>query len=838
MIHTIQNPPDPKVLHLELSREGDRLKISLTAQWPGEASTVRQVEEMVVPMQRVDQRCRRMVEMLNQANRQCRLTAEVLGQLKDTGQLFRDELFSARIKDRLNATSADHMIISLDDHLAHIPWELLHDGRGFLCEKLAVGRIVRTRQAVIAAAPSVLLPPSRVLILADPAGDLKAAYSEGVDIRDFMEQSSPGLQVTFRSGGVTSDFIQTRLRHFDWVHFAGHTDYDCAQPGLSGWRLSKERFTAERIIKMAGTGAMPALVFTNACQSARSEAPDASGHLEQHVFGLANAFIMAGVRHYVGTLWEMADDASRHFAFSFYHHLMTGLTIGQALRDARQAMIAQLGLENIAWAGYLLYGDPTATYFPKDTPKATDVATPSLAKRPAAESQEVGAGLRAPEEVIHFTSTLRPRSAKRVLRNAAIGLVLLAAVSGSLLAGSRLTHSNRYEQQALAAFTAGDYATVTRICEDLRQRRPQRTLSYLLQGNVNFFQGKLAQAEAFFNNAMDGTNGTPMEKAEALIGLGRIASVGGQSQRALEYYQRAADLAPANERPYLAQAMVLERQGDFDQALQLLEKARTLSKDPDPIEALQAQLQAKATLRVDQERRQRIDGLIAELNQLAASKPAPSEEDPWRSRPVTLWIMDIENAGYDLQEGKAILLTGALTQRMLQAQRIILVERALLDEVLTELKIGASRLSGQDLVLGLGRLVSARLILFGRLLQDGPHSQVSLRCVEVETGTVRAVINDTFEAQTTTSTMAARLAEALQTEIEKSFPLRARLIEQKGAQLILDIGQRQGMAKGIKLRRPDTPLVVEVIAVETDRCTARAPGEELLAAGTPFEALP
>jgi hypothetical protein len=249
------------------------------------------------------------------------------------------------------------------------------------------------------------------------------------------------------------------------------------------------------------------------------------------------------------------------------------------------------------------------------------------------------------------------------------------------------------------------------------------------------------------------------------------------------------------------------------------------------------QLQSKASLRADQERRQRIDGLIAELEQLAASKPAVSEEDPWRSRPLTLWIMEIESAGYELQEGKSVLLTSALAQRMLQTNRITLVERALLEEVLTELKIGASRLAGQEMVLGLGRLVSARLILFGRMLQNGPESQVTLRCVEVETGTVRAVINAVFEPQTTPSAMAARLSEELRTEIEKHFPLRAKLIEQKGAQLTLNIGQRQGMAKGIKLTQPGTPLVVEVIEVEADCCTALAPSENLLLIGTPFEAI-
>ena len=107
-----------------------------------------------------------------------------------------------------------------------------------------------------------------MLIIADPGGDLKGAYSEGIEIRDSMDRYVDLIHTTSRSENVTPDFIKEKIRNFDIVHFAGHADYDRGDPNRSGWRLSRGRLKVEHIKKMAGTAAMPALIFSNACQSA------------------------------------------------------------------------------------------------------------------------------------------------------------------------------------------------------------------------------------------------------------------------------------------------------------------------------------------------------------------------------------------------------------------------------------------------------------------------------------------------------------------------------------------------------------------------------------------
>jgi hypothetical protein len=100
---------------------------------------------------------------------------------------------------------------------------------------------------------------------------------------------------------------------------------------------------------------MPMIVVGNACQSGHTTAWD--GDTTQ-VFGLANAFLTAGVRHYVGTQWEVVDGQSALFAAELYRHLTDGKAIGAAVRHARAAVVERAGETALAWASYVLYGDP------------------------------------------------------------------------------------------------------------------------------------------------------------------------------------------------------------------------------------------------------------------------------------------------------------------------------------------------------------------------------------------------------------------------------------------------------------------------------------------------
>jgi hypothetical protein len=153
------------------------------------------------------------------------------------------------------------------------------------------------------------------------------------------------------------DFVRKVVKDFDIVHYAGHADYVKGDPESSGWHLSDGKLTARDVAALAGGRPMPLLVFSNGCQS--SHEATWRGDDPGRVFGLANAFLLSGVKYYVGTQWEVVDAHSHAFARSFYAELARGRSVGNAMRRAREAAIVAEGEGALGWAGYVLYGDPS-----------------------------------------------------------------------------------------------------------------------------------------------------------------------------------------------------------------------------------------------------------------------------------------------------------------------------------------------------------------------------------------------------------------------------------------------------------------------------------------------
>jgi CHAT domain-containing protein len=295
---------------------------------------------------------RAIVDVLARGNRARTLSEKNLEDLKHHGELLWRTLVPAELHDELRR--GDALQLELDEALVAIPWELMFDGAQFLCRRLSIGRIVATRQPRRGDERRTVGTPIRILVMAaDPKGDLPEVRAEGEAIIDELEKHA-----TVKARLATAPdraFALRYLKDYDIVHFAGHADYVAAQPGQSGWTLADGKLTADEVVKLGGGRPMPMIVVGNACQSGHTAAWE--GDTTQ-VFGLANAFLTAGVRHYIGTQWEVVDGQSAQFAAELYRHLTDGKAIGAALRHARAAVVERGGETALAWASYVLYGDP------------------------------------------------------------------------------------------------------------------------------------------------------------------------------------------------------------------------------------------------------------------------------------------------------------------------------------------------------------------------------------------------------------------------------------------------------------------------------------------------
>jgi len=343
---------------LHLSREGEKLRISAFEKIYEEEQTLKHYEDNPVSFIEIEKLCKEIVTILNRANRRGDITPGIINDLKKAGQTLYDELLTPKVKDLLRSTSSDTLVLYIDDQLVHIPWELLFNGEDFLCLKFGIGRIVSTRQSITGIQKREKGDSLKMLVVADPQENLDAAYKEGIKIRDELGRYENTIKISLVSSRVDIQYIKKNIRDFDIVHYAGHADYNLSEPSQSGWVLSDGKWTSSDITKMVGGTPLPFLIFSNACHSGRTEKWHINEGFEKDIYGLANAFLLTGVTHYIGTFWEITDSPSSVFAIEFYKALGEDASIGEALRVARKRLIELFGEKSIIWASYMLYGDP------------------------------------------------------------------------------------------------------------------------------------------------------------------------------------------------------------------------------------------------------------------------------------------------------------------------------------------------------------------------------------------------------------------------------------------------------------------------------------------------
>ena len=212
--------------------------------------------------------------------------------------------------------------------------------------------------------------PLPVLLVMNPTQDLAGAEEEGSRLRALWSQD-PRLTLTVLAGreATRARLLEAfRSGRFDWVHYAGHALFDEIHPGDSGLLCARrERLRGS---DLAGLLEPPRLLVANACESGRvrdgrgpraARSARAAAEAAQAA-SLAEAFLSAGITHYLGTWWPVADGPAARFAATFHAEVLAGASCGAAVLSARQA-VRHDGSSD--WADYLHYGDPGSVLLPR-----------------------------------------------------------------------------------------------------------------------------------------------------------------------------------------------------------------------------------------------------------------------------------------------------------------------------------------------------------------------------------------------------------------------------------------------------------------------------------------
>jgi tetratricopeptide (TPR) repeat protein len=354
--------PHAETLILEVFKQDDALKMGLFNQ-SQTAPTLRHYSQVEVSFLELKDLSLEMVGVLNRSTKDPASKFQQLKSLQKIGQLFWDHLLSRSIKEKLKSSQLSALTLSLDEELIHIPWELIFDGSDFLCLKFSLGRLVRSKGDSTSLQYRDLSDSLKMLILADPNADLKSAYIEGLNIKNQFNHKIRKLRVDFKSTNIDRHYVKKNICDYDIVHFAGHCEFDKLGAKDSGWVLSDGIFKVEDILKMGQSSSLPALVFSNSCHSAQVSPALIDSEYQRANYGLASAFLFAGVRHYIGSIRKIEDNASLVFAREFYTKLISGENLGESLRLSKLKLVQEYGLASLHWVNYLLYGDPGFIFF-------------------------------------------------------------------------------------------------------------------------------------------------------------------------------------------------------------------------------------------------------------------------------------------------------------------------------------------------------------------------------------------------------------------------------------------------------------------------------------------
>jgi len=233
--------------------------------------------------------------------------------------------------------------------LLGLPWELLHDGTGFLFQG---GKPVRVRRRLpntrVLDLP-LLSPPIRCLLVSPRPEDDACGYINhrvsALALVEAMEGLGGLVDITVLSpptlGTLREELERARQAGtpYQVVHFDGHGVYDrqaglgglCFEDPADGDRLEGRRHQTvytDTLGPLLRDHRIP-LVFLEACQSAQAEQASES---------VASELLKVGVASVVAMSHSVLVETAQRFVAAFYESLAAGRRIGQAMLKGQRAL--------------------------------------------------------------------------------------------------------------------------------------------------------------------------------------------------------------------------------------------------------------------------------------------------------------------------------------------------------------------------------------------------------------------------------------------------------------------------------------------------------------------
>ena len=161
---------------------------------------------------------------------------------------------------------------------------------------------------------------------------------------------------------ATKDQVLSRLNSVSLVHIAAHGSAERGEILLSP-NLGCSEPPEDKDFLLTMTDVLNAkldakLVVLSCCHSGRGEIK------AEGVVGIARAFLGAGARSVIASLWAIDDEATLAFMRHFYKHLVKGQSASKSLHEAMKMMRESDDFNAVKyWAPFMLIGDDVTLNF-------------------------------------------------------------------------------------------------------------------------------------------------------------------------------------------------------------------------------------------------------------------------------------------------------------------------------------------------------------------------------------------------------------------------------------------------------------------------------------------
>ena len=258
-----------------------------------------------------------------------------------------------------------------DGLLFLVPFAALKDRNcNYLSESFSIRLIPSlTTLKLMAECPEGYHCTTGALLVGDPWVENVRIRGERVkqlpSAKEEVEMISKILKTENLTGKMaTKAEVLSRLNSVALVHIAAHGRAETGEivlsPNPTSYKRPKEADFLLNMKDVLDVKLRAKLVVLRCCYSGRGDI-NAEG-----VVGIARAFLGAGARSVVASLWKIDDSATLEFMRHFYQHLLEGNSTSKSMKQAMRCMRESDDFSDVRyWAPFVLIGDDVTMNFAK-----------------------------------------------------------------------------------------------------------------------------------------------------------------------------------------------------------------------------------------------------------------------------------------------------------------------------------------------------------------------------------------------------------------------------------------------------------------------------------------